>query len=86
MRAEFMQTINIHEAKTHLSRIVERAARGESFVIAKAGKPMVKVVPLDAPEPSPPKRLGFLAGQVQVPDDFDTMGSTEIERLFDATP
>ncbi|MBT2325088.1 type II toxin-antitoxin system Phd/YefM family antitoxin [Variovorax paradoxus] len=80
-----MQKINIHEAKTHLSRIVERAARGESFVIAKAGKPMVKVVPLDAPEPSPPKRLGFLAGQVQVPDDFDTMGSDEIEHLFGIT-
>jgi len=81
-----MQTINIHEAKTHLSRIVERAARGESFVIAKAGKPMVKVVPLDAPALSPPKRLGFLAGQVQVPDDFDTMGSAEIEQLFGITP
>lgn len=77
-----MQTINIHEAKTHLSRIVERAARGESFVIAKAGKPMVKVVPLDTPEAVAPKRLGFLAGQVQVPDDFDTMGSQEIEQLF----
>ena len=81
-----MQTINIHEAKTHLSRIVERAARGESFVIAKAGKPMVKVVPLDAPEASPPKRLGFLSGQLQVPDDFDTMGSTEIENLFGVAP
>jgi prevent-host-death family protein len=81
-----MQTFNIHEAKTHLSRIVERVARGESFVIAKAGKPMVKVVPLDATEPSPPMRLGFLAGQVQVPDDFDTMGSAEIERLFGIIP
>ena len=77
-----MQTINIHEAKTHLSRIVERVARGESFVIAKAGKPMVKVVPLDAQEAAPHKRLGFLAGQIEVPDDFDTMGSTEIEHLF----
>ena len=81
-----MQTFNIHEAKTHLSRIVERVARGESFVIAKAGKPMVKVGPLDATEPSPPMRLGFLAGQVQVPDDFDTMGSAEIERLFGIIP
>ncbi|MCL1962271.1 MAG: type II toxin-antitoxin system prevent-host-death family antitoxin [Desulfovibrionaceae bacterium] len=79
-----MLTINIHEAKTHLSRIVERAARGESFVIAKAGRPMVRVVPLDAPEPAPPKRLGFLAGQVRVPDDFDAMGAAEIEHLFGA--
>lgn len=54
-------------------------------MIAKAGKPMVKVVPLDSPEHSPPNRLGFLAGQVQVPDDFDTMGSAEIEQLFGAT-
>lgn len=77
-----MHTVNIHEAKTHLSRIVDRVARGESVVIAKAGRPMVKMVPLDAPEASPPKRLGFLAGQLKVPDDFDTMGSAEIEGLF----
>lgn len=80
-----MQTINLHEAKTHLSRIVERAARVESFVIAKAGKPMAKMVPLDAPESSPPKRLGFLAGRVQVPDDFDSMGAADIEHLFGIT-
>lgn len=77
-----MQTIDIHEAKAHLSRIVERVACGESFVIAKAGKPLVKLVPFDVPEHSQPERLGFLAGQIQIPDDFDTMGSTEIERLF----
>jgi hypothetical protein len=46
------------------------------------GEQMVKLVPLDAPEPSPSERLGSLAGQVQVRDDFDTMGSAEIERLF----
>ena len=44
-----MQTYNIHEAKTHLSRLVEQAAKGEPFVIAKSGKPLVKVVPLNAP-------------------------------------
>ena len=81
-----MQTINIHEAKTHLSRIVERVARGESFVIAKAGKPMVKLVPLDASETSQLERLGFLAGQVEVPEDFDAMGSAEIEQLFGSRP
>jgi prevent-host-death family protein len=79
-----MRTVNIHEAKTHLSRLVERAAKGESFMIAKAGKPLVKVVPLDAPAPGKAKRLGFLAGQIEVPDDFDRMGGEEIERLFDA--
>jgi prevent-host-death family protein len=77
-----MQVYNMHDAKTHLSRLVERAAHGESFVIAKGGKPMVKVVPLDAPEPAHARRLGFLAGQLQVPDDFNTMGRDEIETLF----
>jgi prevent-host-death family protein len=79
-----MQTINIHEAKTHLSRLVEQAAKGEPFVIAKAGKPLVKVTPLDAPAADQVRRLGFLAGRFVVPDDFDRMGSSEIERLFGA--
>lgn len=77
-----MSAINIHEAKTHLSRLVEQAAKGESFVIAKAGKPMVKVVALDAPEAGQQRRLGFLAGQFQVPEDFDRMGQDEIAALF----
>ena len=77
-----MRTVNIHQAKTHLSRLVERAARGESFVIAKAGKPLVKVTPLDAPAPAEARRLGFMAGQIEVPEDFDRMGSKEIARLF----
>lgn len=68
-----MDIVNIHDAKTHLSRLVEKAAQGESFIIAKAGKPMVKVIPLDAADQAPP-RLGFMAGQFTVPDDFDTMG------------
>jgi prevent-host-death family protein len=77
-----IQTVNIHEAKTHLSRLVERAAKGEPFVIAKAGKPMVKVMSLDTPVAGQVRRLGFMAGQIAVPDDFDQMGSAEIERLF----
>ncbi len=77
-----MRTFNIHEAKTQLSRLVDGAAKGESFVIAKAGKPLVKVVALDAPGPSQVKRLGFMSGQIKVPDDFDDMGKAEIERLF----
>jgi prevent-host-death family protein len=75
-----METVNIHEAKTQLSRLVERAAKGESFIIAKAGKPLVKVSALDAP--TSPQRLGFLAGEIDVPDDFDEMGAREIEALF----
>lgn len=77
-----MQTINIHEAKTNLSRLVDQAAKGEPFIIAKAGKPMVKVTPLDAPEPGQIKRLGFMAGQIAVPDDFDRMHAQEIEQLL----
>jgi prevent-host-death family protein len=77
-----METVNIHEAKTQLSRLVEKAAKGEPFVIAKAGKPMVKVVPLDAPEAGQQKRVGFLADQIKVPDDFDTMGTEEIQTMF----
>lgn len=75
-----MLTVNIHEAKTHLSRLVDRAVRGESFVIAKAGKPMVVVTAIEAP--APPKRLGFLVGEIAVPEDFDRMGQDEIETLL----
>lgn len=77
-----MQTVNIHQAKTQLSRLVEQAAQGEPFVIAKAGKPLVKVMALNAPEAGQQRRLGFMAGQIAVPDDFDRMGGAEIERLF----
>ncbi len=81
-----MQTVNIHEAKTHLSRLVEQAARGESFVIAKAGKPLVKVIPLAAPEAGQAKRVGFMVGQIAVPDDFDRMGGGETERRLGNDP
>lgn len=77
-----MRTVNIHEAKTHLSRLVDQAARGEPFVIAKAGKPLVKVVALDTPPAGQASRLGFLEGQISVPDDFDEMGRAEIDQLF----
>ena len=77
-----MQTINIHQAKTQLSRLVEQAAQGEPFVIAKAGKPLVKVMALNAPETGQRRRLGFMAGQIAVPDDADRMGDAEIERLL----
>lgn len=79
-----MKSVNIHEAKTNLSRLVAEAAKGEAFVIARAGKPLVKVVPLDAPTPKKTRRLGFMAGRIKVPDDFDRMGEEEIARLFGA--
>lgn len=77
-----IRTINIHEAKTQLSRLVEEAAKGEPFVIAKAGKPMVKVVPLDTPSPSEERRIGFMSGEILVPDDFDAIGAESIRNLF----
>lgn len=77
-----MHTVNIHEAKTHLSRLIDAAAKGEPFVIAKAGKPLVKVMAINAPELGQAQRLGFMAGQIVVPDDFDRMGGIEIEQLF----
>ena len=76
-----MQYINIHAAKTHLSALVEKAAAGEPFVIAKAGKPLVTVSPFK--EKTPGKRVGFLRGSISVPSDFDRIGSDEINGLFE---
>lgn len=75
-----MITVNMHQAKTHLSKLVDQAAKGEAFIIAKAGKPIVRVSALDAPEQ--PNRLGFMHGEVVVPDDFNEMGEAEIAALF----
>jgi prevent-host-death family protein len=77
-----MSAINIHEAKTHLSKLVDQAAKGKPFVIAKAGKPLVRVTALDAPVA--PQRLGFLEGEIEVPDDFDSMGADSISAMFGA--
>jgi len=79
-----MFSYNIHHAKTHLSALVDQAQAGEPFIIAKAGKPLVKVVALDAPAPANIKRFGFMAGQISVPDDFDNMGDKAIAELFEA--
>jgi prevent-host-death family protein len=81
-----MKTVNIREAKANLSRLVAEAANGESFIIAKAGKPMVKVVAVVPPIQIASKRRGFLAGQITVPDDFDEMMQGEIIALFQSEP
>jgi prevent-host-death family protein len=77
-----IETVNIHEAKTHLSRLVEQAARGKPFIIARAGKPLVKVVPLDDPESVAERRFGFMAGRIKVPADFDDIARDAIEKMF----
>ena len=66
-----MQTINVHAAKTHFSRLVDEAAAGEEIIIAKAGKPMAKLVPLTPPHNRPKRKLGILAGLAVIPPDFD---------------
>ena len=76
-----MRTVNIHAAKTHLSRLVDEAAAGEEIMIAKAGKPVARLVPLAV---SPPKRrLGILAGRMQVPEDFDAPLPDDILDAFE---
>ena len=63
---------------------MDKAANGKPFIIAKAGKPVVKITPLDTPVGKQVRRLGFLAGQFSIPDDFDEIGTTESERMFGA--
>ncbi len=81
-----METINIHEAKTHLSRLMEKVSKGESFIIAKAGKPIGKLVPLDDADTPKKRRIGFMKGEIVMPDDFDTMMADEIEEMFYGNP
>ncbi|MEO1086212.1 MAG: type II toxin-antitoxin system prevent-host-death family antitoxin [Acidobacteriota bacterium] len=75
-----MNKVNVHEAKTHLSRLVDKASTGEPFVMTRDGKPLAKVTPIDAPAEK--RRLGFMVGQVSVPDDFDHMAEDEVSSLF----
>jgi antitoxin (DNA-binding transcriptional repressor) of toxin-antitoxin stability system len=76
-----MQQYNIHTAKTHLSVLVDYAAAGDSFIIAKAGKAMVKVIPISTQKTD--QRIGFLKGQINIPDDFDKMGQAQIINDFE---
>ncbi len=66
-----MRTVNLHAAKTHFSRLVDEAADGAEIIIAKAGKPLAKLVPLSPVDLRPRRELGALAGLASVPEDFD---------------
>ncbi len=77
-----MQTVNIHEAKTNLSSLLEEVQQGKPFVIAKAGRPIARVTGIDVPVEGQTGRVGFLAGQIQVPEDFDRMGEQAIFSMF----
>jgi prevent-host-death family protein len=74
--------VNIHEAKTHLSRLIVEAMEGKSFIIAKSGKPLVKVETIQ-PMPLVP-RIGFLSGSISVPDDFYSLSQEEVIALFES--
>jgi prevent-host-death family protein len=77
-----MQTVNIHEAKTHLSKLVARAKAGETIIIAKSGEPWARLVPLEDASKPKKREFGWLRGQIDVPEDFDTMFQKEIEEMF----
>jgi len=68
-----MKSVNVHEAKTRLSELVARASKGEAFIIAEAGKPVAQITAFDRPDKNQQKRIGFMAGQFSVPEDFDRM-------------
>lgn len=84
-KSESTDVVNVHEAKTHLSKLLQRVAEGESIILAKSGKPVAKMVPIDAPSLKPDDRIGFLEGAFDIPDDFDSLGSSEIDSLFHGT-
>jgi prevent-host-death family protein len=80
--SESHDVVNVHEAKTHLSKLLQRVADGETIILAKSGKPVAKVVPFDEPTLNPKDRIGFLDGAFDIPDDFDSLGSAEMNALF----
>ena len=74
-----MEPVNIHQAKTHLSRLVEKVAAGAEVVIAKNGVPRAKLVPLDAPRSL---KFGVLKGKIRYPEDFDAPLPADVIALF----
>ena len=77
-----MTTVNIHEAKTHLSRLVDEVSAGAEIIIAKAGKPMARQMPISAPIRK--KHLGLLKGRIKVPEDFNAPLDDETLSVFEA--
>ncbi|MDQ1552886.1 MAG: hypothetical protein QOD50_2308 [Actinomycetota bacterium] len=78
-----MSAVNMHDAKTQFSRLVDRAAAGETIIIAKAGRPVARLVPLEPVTQGGPRRTGFMLGMYSVPDDFDRMFEEEISNSFE---
>lgn len=76
-----MAEVSVHEAKTHLSRLLRRVAEGEEIVIANAGRPVARLVPVESARPS--RRLGLDRGRVRIADDFDAPLPEAIRRSFE---
>ena len=81
-----MQTVNMHEAKTQLSKLVARASGGEAIVIAKGGKPAARLGPIEDAAVSKKRKLGWLQGQIDAPSDIKTQFRHEIEGMFGSNP
>jgi prevent-host-death family protein len=80
-----METVNIHAAKTHLSRLVDRAAAGEEIIIARAGKPVARLAPLAREQPR--RRAGLLRGRIAIASDFDAPLPAEVlDAFYGETP
>jgi prevent-host-death family protein len=77
-----VRVVTINEAKKQLSKLIDQAAKGEPFIIARRGTPSVKVTAVEMPNPAKVRRLGFMKGQISIPEDFDRMGGSDIEQLF----
>ena len=77
-----MTTVNIHAAKTQLSRLIDAVAAGEEVIIARAGRPVARLVPIEPPQRAE-RQLGLLDGQFNIPEDFDTMFADEISEMFE---
>ncbi len=77
-----METVNVHEAKTHFSKLLDKVEGGEEIIVARAGKPVAKLVPI---RKRGGVKLGLLEGQYTVPEDFDTAFEEEIIALFEGT-
>ena len=74
-----IRIVTIDEAKKQLSKLVDQASKGEPFMIARRGKSLVKVSAVEVPNPAKVRRLGFMKGQIAIPEDFDRMGGFDIE-------
>lgn len=76
------ETINVHDAKTNFSRLLDRAHNGETIILAKAGKPYARLVPMEPREKTAKRRIGFMKGEFTLPDDIKTPFADEIEEMF----